>query len=626
MTEARPAPLATEAALIAALLAIDLAGLGGVVLRGPPGEVRDAWQAMLRGMLPETMPVRRLPLHVDKERLLGGLDLAASLHAGRRIVQDGVLAEANGGILVVAMAERLEAQTAAHLATALDTRRVPNPEAPIDVERAADFAVVALDEAVGGDDPPSAALLDRLAFHLDLTGLKPEDARGARSRAEIIAARACLAPVTADRAAADALCHAALSLGIVSLRPPILALRAARAAAALAGRDAVAPEDLIVAARLVLAWRATQLPLPAIPDSDAADAGPELDHEPAPDTAIQDAAEKREPPQPDQREPYPQEPGQQQPGQQEIVLDAARAAIPAGLLARLRAEPSRAVRGSAAHGKAGGLRRAQRHGRPIGARPGDPRRGARLHLFATLTAAIPWQPLRRHDRTPLTNGNRINFRRADFRVAHFKDRAETVTIFAVDASGSAALHRLAEAKGAVELLLADCYIRRDQVALLAFRGRSAEIVLPPTRSLARARRCLSALPGGGATPLAAALDAAQRLVEESQRRNRSAVLVLLTDGRANIARDGTPDRRQAETEALEAARALRAQRLRAILIDTSPRPQAQAERLADAMGALYLPLPNADAAALSTAVRRNAGSADARGSAERGSRLRNLGG
>ena len=125
----------------------------------------------------------------------------------------------------------------------------------------------------------------------------------------------------------------------------------------------------------------------------------------------------------------------------------------------------------------------------------------------------------------------------------------------VDASGSAALNRLGEAKGAVELLLAECYARRDQVALLAFRGRAAELLLPPTSSLVRAKRSLSALPGGGGTPLAAGLDAALAAAAAERRRGRTPTVVLLTDGRANVARDGAGDRARAEADALAAARA-----------------------------------------------------------------------
>ncbi|NBB82336.1 MAG: magnesium chelatase ATPase subunit D, partial [Alphaproteobacteria bacterium] len=125
---------------------------------------------------------------------------------------------------------------------------------------------------------------------------------------------------------------------------------------------------------------------------------------------------------------------------------------------------------------------------------------------------------------------------------------------------------------------------------------------PPTRSLVRAKRALAALPGGGGTPLAAGIDAARLLAEDVVRRGRSAVLVFLTDGKANIARDGSPGRPQAGEDALTAARAMRGAGASVLLVDTSPRPSEPARRLSEAMGAVYLPLPRADAATLSQAV------------------------
>jgi magnesium chelatase subunit D len=235
-------------------------------------------------------------------------------------------------------------------------------------------------------------------------------------------------------------------------------------------------------------------------------------------------------------------------------------------------------------------------------RAGEPRQGARLSVVETLRAAAPWQPIRRRERQSDREEARIEVRRDDFRVRRYKQRAQTTTIFVVDASGSSALHRLAEAKGAVELLLAECYVRRDQVALIAFRGTDAELLLPPTRSLVRAKRSLAGLPGGGGTPLAAGIDAARALAEGVTRRGGFAAMVLLTDGRANVARDGTQGRPQAEADALASARALRVARVRSLLVDTSPRPQAAAEQLAREMGAVYLALPHADARALSRSV------------------------
>jgi magnesium chelatase subunit D len=164
------------------------------------------------------------------------------------------------------------------------------------------------------------------------------------------------------------------------------------------------------------------------------------------------------------------------------------------------------------------------------------------------------------------------------------------------------LHRLGEAKGAVELLLAECYVRRDRVALLAFRGRGAELILPPTRSLARAKRSLAGLPGGGGTPLASAIDAAVELAEATRRQGDTPLLVFLTDGRANLTSDGRPDRAMAESQALAAARRVRADGLRAVLVDTAPRPQPLAARVATEMGARYLPLPHAHSTQLTTAI------------------------
>jgi magnesium chelatase subunit D len=234
-----------------------------------------------------------------------------------------------------------------------------------------------------------------------------------------------------------------------------------------------------------------------------------------------------------------------------------------------------------------------------------------LQLIETLKAAAPWQRLRRGDGGALLDApaSRILVRRDDFRVVVFKQRTGTTTIFVVDASGSAALQRLAETKGAVELLLADCYVRRDKVALIAFRGRSAELLLPPTNSLVRARRCLAGLPGGGGTPLACGIDAAVALAETVSRSGQTPILTLLTDGRANIARDGGAGRARAHDDALASAARVRAAGLTALLLDTSPRPNETARQIAAAMQARYVPLPYADAVSLSKAVRATAGAA-----------------
>jgi magnesium chelatase subunit D len=283
----------------------------------------------------------------------------------------------------------------------------------------------------------------------------------------------------------------------------------------------------------------------------------------------------------------------------DVVLEAARAAIPAGLLAQLLSDQQR-LRQMGGSGKSGAQKKGSHRGRPLGSRQGLPRGQARLSVIDTLRAAAPWQTIRR--RTQDTK-RRLLIRTEDFRIKRFKDRAETTTIFVVDASGSSAIHRLAEAKGAVELLLADCYVRRDQVAVIAFRGQKAEVILPPTRSLVRAKRGLSGLPGGGGTPLATAIEASLDLALTVARRGETPVIVMLTDGKANIGRDGTPGREQARNDAQAAAKMMAVAGLPVMLIDTSPQPSSAAQEIAAIMHARYMPLPHAGAMQVSQVVK-----------------------
>jgi magnesium chelatase subunit D len=286
-------------------------------------------------------------------------------------------------------------------------------------------------------------------------------------------------------------------------------------------------------------------------------------------------------------------------------VQAALAALPPGLLAALKAGHMHRS-AQAAQGRAGALQKSLQRGRPVGTRRGELRSGARLHLLDTLRAAAPWQRWRHQQADALASGGprpRILVQREDFHVRQFRQSRPTTTVFVVDASGSAALHRLAEAKGAVELLLAECYVRRDRAAVVAFRGPGAEVLLPPTRSLAHAKRSLAALPAGGGTPLASGLDTAHQLALQIARQGESPVVVVLTDGRANLARDGSPGRARATEDALDAARQFKLSGVTALLIDTSAQPQASAQTLAQTMGASYIPLPHAGAKGLSQVVR-----------------------
>ncbi len=590
----QPDALPADANLVAALAATAPLELGGVCLRARPGQQREAWLNLFHGLLPQGLPRPRLPLHIGDDRLLGGLDLAATLRGGRPVVQRGLLADCDGGVLTIPMAERTPAALAGKLAAVMDARAVVLERDGLAARHLSAFGVILLDEGLAEEEAPPACLLDRLAFHLRLEPQAGTDTALSGlenlTLGDIIAAQRRLPAVEAGDDAVEALCAASLALGIASARAPRFALTAARASAALFGRDSVGEDDTALAARLVLAPRAIQLP-----------AG-------EPPTEAQEPEPPRERPDgKDARSPERDGEGRNPEALEDVVLAAARAAIPPDLLARLRAGEDRRSR-EAGSGRAGPLRATTTRGRPVGARRGTPKLGQRLNVLETLRAAAPGQAIRRRELgdRPQASAPRVLIRREDFRITRYKHHPETTTIFVVDASGSAALHRLAEAKGAVELLLADCYIRRDSVALLTFRGRSADLLLPPTRSLARVKRCLAGFPAGGGTPLAAAIDAAAALAEGLRRKGQSPVAVFLTDGRGNIARDGSADREAAESDTRAAASALAASELASLLVDISPRPRPIGRQLAEKMRATYLALPRADAAALCSAVQAHA--------------------
>ncbi|KEO90176.1 magnesium chelatase [Erythrobacter longus] len=536
-----------DAILAAQLFIQNPLNFGGMVLRGS-SPARDALVAAIAA----NIPTRRLPTHVDDERLLGGIDIAASLAAGRPVETSGLLTEAQGGVLVVPMAERMGEALAGRLAQALDDKRV---------------ALILLDDAREADEGAPLALLERLAFQCDLTHSRAHEA-------ELQDARTCdTAPLSND--ALSTIASTGAALGVHSVRALIHASEAARAHAAISGRDTPERADLEAAARLVLAPRATQLPPP--PEEPEADDAP--------------------PPEPGET---PQDNDQQSADQklEDKVVEAAAAAIPADLLEQLAKglAPRQAGGSGSGQKRKSGLR-----GKPLGARPGMPRGGARLAMIDTLRAAVPWQGVRRREAGAGQDAPLI-MRKDDLRVRRFEEKAARVTIFAVDASGSAAAARLAEAKGAVEMMLAQAYVTRSEVALIAFRGEVAEMLLPPTRSLTRARRALAELPGGGGTPLAMGLHAARELAASVRSKGRTPSVIVLTDGRANIDAAGQPGRKQAGEDTKAAAKAIAREGVDALVVDISARASREGAVLADAMNARYLALPRADAKTLHAAI------------------------
>jgi magnesium chelatase subunit D len=572
----------TTACVVARLFAYDPCGTG-IHVKASAGPVRDRFLGMLRPMMPVEAPWRRCPATIADDRLLGGLDLGATLATGHAAIVRGLLAEAHGGIVVIGSAERLAAGTAARLGAALDLGEVVAERDGFTIRHPARVGLVLLDE--GTEEGLAPGLRDRLAFRVDLDGVRLSETTAVSAEATVHPG-----PVAADDTVVEALCATAEALGIGSARAEWLALRAARAAAALDGRATVTEADATLAAQLVLAHRATRMPQSAEqPEEGAEQDEPEAEAPEIDDSDGNDDEEAEAPPMDETLA--------------EAVLEAAVACLPPDLLAQLAGSGGADRQAGRQAGRVAGKPSATRRGRPIASRPGRPGNGLRLDVVETLRAAAPWQRLRQHRTGGHSASARVAFRAGDLHVRRYKSQPRATTVFVVDASGSAALNRLAEAKGAVELMLGECYIRRDQVALLAFRGTKAELLLPPTAALARARRCLGALPGGGGTPLAAGMEAASALAETLRRQGETPKLVILTDGRANVALDGAMDRSRAMADAERVARHLRSVGLPALVIDISPRPQPEAARIAAAMGARLLVLPRADAAALSRAVR-----------------------
>lgn len=540
-----------------AALCVNPEGLKGITVRARPSPARHVFEGQLACM---PSAITRVHPDLSDAQLFGGLNVAESLAVGK-MVKDPGLAE-RPSTLVLAMAERASAGLAARLAMLFDEKT--------------DHALILLDEGAEPEEAAHEALTERMAFHVDLSAVRWTEAKPLLpAPGDLDAARARLPGIRLTPEQQDTLVVMAAAFGIDSLRAPQLAAHAARALAALEGETAVTDAVLQEAAELVYPARATHLP-------------PEEE----PDTAP-------EPPAPEEMEGTSGEDTDTQSNEipHEVLIDAVRALLPHDFLARLE---SRARSKRAASGSGAGQRRvAKRRGRPLPPRPGRLDGRARIDVVATLRTAAPWQKLRRQ---VMVNARRLIITPSDIRLKRFEERSDRLVIFAVDASGSAAMARMAEAKGAVELMLAQAYAKRDQVALVGFRGDGADILLPPTRSLVQAKKQLAGLPGGGGTPLASGLKAALHLAELGRVKGSSPALAILTDGRANVGLEGTHGRVGAREDAQAMSRAIAMRGLKSVVIDTAQRAGKEGVELASWLNGDYLALPRADAQTISAAA------------------------
>ena len=604
---------------VAQLLVINPHGLGGVILRARSGPVRDRWLAylnsvaQLRGM---RLPLRKMPLGISDENLIGGIDLDQTLRTGKAVLRQGLLAQCDQQLLLMPMAERVEIGVVAKVVSALDNGFIAIERDGQSRRIDSHFGVVALDEGIEDDEQPNEKIRQRTAFlvNLDIIGWRdlPEtDDDFLPDAASLQYARENFAEVAVSEDNLGALVGVAEQLGVVSIRALNLALNTAKCLAAFDQESEVNSMHLQRAIALVLSPRATRLPQSAPPPEDENEATTDedqteesVDQDPPPELPPQDPTEDQNQDQ-DKKEDDSEKINSENPqALEDEIVEAAQAAIPADLLARL-ADLADLKTPKGMGGKTGAVKIGRMRGRPLGNMPGMPEGGKTLSIIDTLRAAVPLQGIRKTEMMvagKLIPAKKIIIRKEDFRIKRYQERAQTLTMFIVDASGSSAMHRLAEAKGAVELLLAECYVRRDQVAVMSFRGSIAELVLAPTRSLVKAKRALSGLPGGGGTPLSRAIDESFEIASASMRKGLTPALVFLTDGRANIARDGSPGRPKAMEDAQQSARTASHYSFKSLWIDTSPQARDEGKVIAAMLGSMYLPLPNAGANEVSQAI------------------------
>ena len=548
---------------------------GGVLVRAGQGPVLKHWIEQLTDLcLPDASPLV-MPATVSVDRLHRSLSVARSLTEGRPIYQTGLLDDAQGRLIVVSGVERLRREVLTTLAVGLDESRRAD----------AAIGLMAIDESRDLSEAVPTVLTERIAFRADLNDLRMQDVSvvdWSREDIEYIKTNMQACSVTDEDLTSIA--TACLSLGVTSMRVPVFCMHAARALAALDRRTKVMPEDITVGCQLVLLGRGQ-----AVADAEPA---PQPEQEP-------EAQSETSEPTPEDGTPDAEGEGDSQSMESKIIEAVMSAPV------QMMSAPSRQNK----RGKAGVSGRSGAHvlafdrGRPDRPVRGQLDRG-RVDVLATLRAAAPMQTARR----AAAGDQGLKVRKPDLRIKRFKRRKQSSVIFVVDASGSAAIHRMAEAKGAVERLLSQCYARRDLVSLISFAGDHANLALPPSRSLVRAQRQISDLAGGGATPLAHAVVEAYKLARSEQDRGRTPFLVFLTDGRGNISLDGTADRKQSADQVSRLARTLIKGQFAAVYFDTSRRPDPRARQFGEDLGAQYQFLPNADSETVSRVVRQRIGS------------------
>ncbi|TJZ51160.1 putative cobaltochelatase [Streptomyces piniterrae] len=567
----------------------------------------------------EDRPTRmvELPVGASEDRLVGALDIERALSEGVKAFEPGLLADAHRGVLYVDEVNLLHDHLVDLLLDAAAMGASYVEREGVSVRHAARFLLVGTMNPEEGELRPQ--LLDRFGLTVEVAASREPDQRvavvrrrlaydadpagfaarwaaeEAELRARIAAARALLPSVELGDAALRQIAATCAAFEVDGMRADIVMARTATALAAWAGRTKVLEEDVRQAALLALPHRRRRNPFDAPgldedkldqtleefggPDGDddpepdgpdggpdgpgeGPDGGPDGGGQPPQDSGQQGVPEQAPPPGPE-ADPGAPDPADadapEQPAEQPAAGSGGqRPAVGA-------AEPFKTRRldvpglGEGADGRRSRARTA--HGRTTGSRRPQGALG-KLHLAATVQAAAP------HQRARGRSGPGLVVRRDDLREAVREGREGNLVLFVVDASGSmAARQRMSAVKGAVLSLLLDAYQRRDKVGLITFRGKGAELALPPTSSVEAGAARLEKLPTGGRTPLSEGLLRAHEVlrVERMRDASRRPLLVVVTDGRAT----GGPD---PVVRAGRAARLLAGEGVASVVVDCESGP------------------------------------------------------